>query len=293
MSESGGTVTEDARPERGDAGSFAPLVPYIAPRTRRDAGPAGSLVQARERHRALRAAERGPARRDRRVWVAVALCVAAVVLAVLGPLPGAVLALAVAAALLVPRYRRGAADRELTVQIQRERRTARALDELRGHGWTVLHDRLAPGTEHRIAHVLAGPAGVVLATPLPVHGPLTQRGDALLTGDVLLTEWFAARWWEVEQVNAELAARLSGWPWQGPIYPVVLVSAERRGVLAALRRQAPVPARFPFAYRDVALRSTERVRHWVTAMPAPLGQLAVAELTSELCDACPPAAVVD
>ncbi|PPK98174.1 hypothetical protein CLV92_102327 [Kineococcus xinjiangensis] len=290
-------MTEDSRSERSDAGSFAPHVPYIAPRKRRDGGPAGSLEQARERERALRAAERGPAQRDPRTWVAAALLVAAVVALLLGgALLGPALCLAAllaAAAVIAPRYRRGAADRALTAQIRRERHTARALEELRGHGWTVLHDRLVPGTEHRVAHVLAGPAGVVVATPLPVHGPVHQRGDALMTGDVILTEWFGARWWEVEQINEELAQRLSGWPWKGPIYPVVLVSPESRGLLARLRREPAVPARFPFAYRDVALRSTDRVRHWVTAMPAPLGQLAVAELTSELADACPPAATAD
>ena len=288
-------MTEDAGSGRSDAGSFAPHVPYIAPRDRRDAGPAGSLEQARARGRALRAAERPPALRDRRARLAAVLVVAALACALLLPAPAAVAALLLGAgaalAALLPRYRRGAADRELTAQIRWERRTAQALDELRGHGWTVLHDRLAPGTEHRIAHVLAGPAGVVLATPLPVHGPLRVRGDVLLSGDVVLAEWFAARWWEVEQVHAELADRLAGWPWRGPIYPVALVPPPPRGPLSLLRREAAPP--LPPAHRDVAVRSTEHVRQWVTSMPAPLGQLAVAELTSELLDACPPAGTAD
>jgi len=58
------------------------------------------------------------------------------------------------------RYRLGAVEAELAGQIARERRAARELDGLHGLGWAVLHDRLLPGTEHRLAHVLAGPAGL-------------------------------------------------------------------------------------------------------------------------------------
>jgi hypothetical protein len=40
---------------------------------------------------------------------------------------------------------------------------------MRSAGWTVLSDRL-PGTEHRLAHVLAGAGGVVLVCVLRAHG---------------------------------------------------------------------------------------------------------------------------
>ena len=100
----------------------------------------------------------------------------------------------------------------MSAQITRERRAARQLEALRGSGWTVLHDRLVPGTEHRVAHLLAGPAGIVVATVLPVAGPVRMRGDALMTGDVPLTEWFGARWWEAERINAAAGERLASWP---------------------------------------------------------------------------------
>jgi hypothetical protein len=74
---------------------------------------------------------------------------------------------------------------------------ARELKPLRGLGWTVLHDRVLPDTEHRLAHVLAGPGGVLVVSVLPAVGPLLRRDDALWTGGGPLTDWFAARWWEV------------------------------------------------------------------------------------------------
>jgi len=62
------------------------------------------------------------------------------------------------------RYRQGPVEAEMSTQIRREQHLARELDLLRPLGWTVLHDRLAPGTEHRLAQVLAGPGGLVVAT---------------------------------------------------------------------------------------------------------------------------------
>ena len=81
--------------------------------------------------------------------------------------------------------------------------------------WTVLHDRLAPGTEHRMAHVLAGPGGLVVATVLPVTDPLRRYGRQLYTGQVPLQQWFTTRWWEVQALQAAVTARLAHWPWPG------------------------------------------------------------------------------
>lgn len=185
-------------------------------------------------------------------------------------------------------------------QIDRERRAARQLDTLRGLGWTVLHDRLVPGTEHRVALVLAGPAGLVAATVLPVAGSVRLRGSALVTGDQPLAEWFATRWWEAEHINAALSERLPDWPWNGPIYPVALYpddttptsrllrSGRRRTQTTAAAAKTP-PLAFPLVHAGIAIRDTARVRQWATAMPAPLGRLAAARLASELEVACPPA----
>ena len=64
-----------------------------------------------------------------------------------------------ALAVVSRRYRPDPVEVELTRQVTRERRCARELAQLRALGWTVLSDRLLPGTKHRLAHVLVGPAG--------------------------------------------------------------------------------------------------------------------------------------
>lgn len=320
-------MTEDtgskARPERHGIGSFAPHVPFLTAGDTTDRGPAGSLVQARARERALRLADRPPAARDWRLWLAAILAVLAVLavvalalLSASGPalaharLAGpfllllAGLAAAGAAAALCARYRVSELEADLSRQIDRERRAARQLDTLRGLGWTVLHDRLVPGTEHRVAHVLAGPAGLIAATVLPVTGPVRLRGNALVTGDQPLAEWFATRWWEAERINAAMGERLPDWPWNGPIYPVALYPDDATAparLLRSWRRRTPTktaatkatktsPPAFPLVHAGIAIRETARVRQWATAMPAPLGRLAAARLASELEAACPPAA---
>jgi len=121
------------------------------------------------------------------------------------------------------RYRQGPVEAELSTQIRREQHSARELDLLRPLGWTVLHDRLAPGTEHRLAHVLAGPGGLVVATVLPVAEPLRRYGQQLYTGQVPLQEWFTTRWWEAQTLQAAVTARLAHWPWQGLAYPLALM----------------------------------------------------------------------
>jgi hypothetical protein len=47
-------------------------------------------------------------------------------------------------------WRRGAAG---------ERRTARLLDPLARHGWTVLHDLAVPGSRANLDHLVIGPGG--------------------------------------------------------------------------------------------------------------------------------------
>lgn len=303
--------TDPLTPQRRAIGSTAPAVPYLSPRDSSDRGPGGSLIQARARERALRIMERPTWARDWRVWVAGVLAVTALTTAgvaahrlAAAQLSGAFLLLLAAAAAVgavaavVARYRISPFEADLTQQIRRETQAARQLDSLRGLGWTVLHDRLVPGTEHRVAHLLAGPAGIVVATVLPVAGPVRHHGEALMTGDVPLTEWFAARWWEAERINAAVAERLADWPWTGPIYPLVLFPEDKPAWSQRRRRRSartatPEAPAFPLAYASIAIRATDRARSWITAMPAPLGRLPAAQLAVEVEGLCPPAGVRD
>lgn len=68
------------------------------------------------------------------------------------------------------------ADAELRTQIRRERMLARELEGLTALGWRVLHDRFLPGGHHRVPHLVVGPAGVFVVTPLPA-GPLQLVGN--------------------------------------------------------------------------------------------------------------------
>jgi len=294
-----------------DISASVPKVPFLDVRGRVDRGVAGSLVQTRDRELAQRRAERPALVRDWRTWAAVALAVVAAVFGVLTV--RAALALDEVGLLLVwpfllastalawcvaARYDRGDVVRELSVAIDRERRAARALDTLRGHGWTVLHDRLLVGTEHRVGHVLVGPAGVVIANVLPVEGPLRLEGEALHTGDIPLIDWFNSRWWEANTMNAALMQRLSRWPWTGPVYPVamypgVVTNRWWRMLQPPQVKKAQAPPAHPAVYARMTVREPERVRAWVTSLPSPLGRLAAAQLAAEVESACPPAAMKD
>jgi len=188
------------------------------------------------------------------------------------------------------RYRQGPVEAELSTQIRREQHSARELDLLRPLGWTVLHDRLAPGTEHRMAHVLAGPGGLVVATVLPVVEPLRRYGQQLYTGQVPLQEWFTTRWWEAQTLQAAVTARLAHWPWQGLAYPLALMPDD---AVPPAGQVAPGMLRYPRAQDGVRIRGSGTVRAFVQALPASLGRLAAAELGAAVQGACPPAGVQD
>jgi len=291
----------------GAAAGYGPRVPYLTPGGRVDLGPAGSLIQARGWLRTARISHRPAAQRDWRLWAAAALTAAAVALLALGvgllsaaiasgQLVGWVLGLLVvlagglggigAVGAVQARYRRGPVEAELGTQIRREQRSARELDLLRPLGWTVLHDRLLPGTEHRMAHVLAGPGGLVVATVLPVTEPLRRYGQQLYTGEVPLQEWFSTRWWEVGTLQAAVTARLAHWPWQGLAYPIALMPAD---AVQPAGKVAPGMLRYPDAQDGVRIRGSGTIRAFVQALPASLGRLAAAELGAAVQAACPPA----
>jgi len=295
----------------GAAAGYGPRVPYLTPGARVDLGPAGSLIQARGWLRTARISHRPAAQRDWRLHAAAALTAAAVALLALGVgrlsaavvsghlvgwLLGLLIVLAgglggIAAVVVVQaRYRQGPVEAELSTQIRREQHLARELDLLRPLGWTVLHDRLAPGTEHRLAHVLAGPGGLVVATVLPVAEPLRRYGQQLYTGEVPLQEWFTTRWWEAQTLQAAVTTRLAHWPWQGLAYPIALMPDD---AVPPAGQVPPGMLRYPRAQDGVRIRGSGTVRAFVQALPASLGRLAAAELGAAVQAACPPAAVQD
>ena len=186
------------------------------------------------------------------------------------------------------RYRQGPVAAELSTQIRREQHSARELDLLRPLGWTVLHDRLAPGTEHRLAHVLAGPGGLVVATVLLVAEPLRRYGQQLYTGQVPLQQWFTTRWWEVQALQAAVTARLAHWPWQALAYPIALMPDDAGPPAGQV---PPGMLRYPRGQDGVPIRGSGTVRAFVQAVPASLGRLAAAELGAAVQAACPPAGV--
>lgn len=296
----------EEKTERNDAGKVVPRAPYLPPRDGADRGVAGSLVQLRDRERAGRLAERTPAARDWHLYVAVALAAAAAYVLVaglrwMGP-GGAPYLLVVSVPLLcgaglvaMKRYESGDVEKDVEGAIHRERYAARELEKLRGLGWVVLHDRLVPGTEHRLAHLLVGPAGVIIAS-LPPNGDALRLADkTLYAGANALDEWCGTRWWEAETLNTAMGQRLVGWSWQGPVFPLVLVDEERfttpRWARAMwTRRTEASVAGPPLVYNRIAIRDVAHARQWVTALASPLGPITSAQLAGAIEEMCPPAA---
>jgi len=129
-----------------------------------------------------------------------------------------------------------------------------------------------------------------------VTGPVQMRGEALMSDGVPLTEWFATRWWEADAINAAVMVSLADWPWTGPVTPVALIPNDQGGrwrLRLLSRTTAPTASDFPLAWNGIAIRPTGQARHLVTAMPAPLGRLAAAQLAAVLEELCPPAGVRD
>ncbi len=295
---------------RDDAGKIVPSVPYLPPREGVDHGVAGSLVQLRARQRAQRVADRRAPARDGRRYAGAARRIAAGAGAATGwrllgtsavgllLLTLTVVTLGAAVLVVLARYEPGDVEASVDGAIRREKRAGRELEKLRGLGWTVLHDRLIPGTEHRVPHLLVGPAGIIIASVAPSNDALRLSGTTLYAGAMPLDEWFATRWWEAETINAATAAHLTAWSWEGPVFPLVVVDEQRyraprwTRALSARRNEASV-AGHPTAYARIAVRDVEQVRQWVTALPAPLGRITSAQLAGTLEDLCSFAATRD
>lgn len=78
-----------------------------------------------------------------------------------GPIPGVVLGVLLSLAVGVVVRRRSASYRWRMGAVG-ERRTARRLNALRRHGWSVFHDLSLPGSRANVDHLVVGASGVYL-----------------------------------------------------------------------------------------------------------------------------------
>ena len=174
--------------------------PVVAVRVRASVGRPGGSAQAQWRR--LRAAEWAAWTRTVLWRVAATLAVATAV-GLLGSLLGPRLGLVLGglAAMLagwglrfrpspdVSAWRRGATG---------ERRTARLLDPLAGHGWAVLHDLAIPGSQANLDHLIFGPDGVFVIDSKQYRGRLQLDPTGRLwhgrysLGPALRVAWFEA-----------------------------------------------------------------------------------------------------
>jgi len=97
--------------------------------------------------------------------------------------------------------------------------------------------------------MLIGPGGVVVATPIPFHGPPFVVGDVLYIGSRPLTRWFATRWWEATWLNDRLAEAVEDFPWEdftwdGPTYPLAVATRPP----APVRDAVPLFSRLPLGH---------------------------------------------
>lgn len=276
-------------------GSYAPSGP-ASTRAGKDRGPGGSLLQEAQRRRELRRAG-WPAWRVRAVPVllptSALLLVATIVALTQDAAPVALAAVALTAVILTGLWlllgQSDPGERRLRHQASLERRSAGPLEILTGYGWTVLHDRRLPGGEHRLAHVLVGPGGVVVVTPLPAPRPYRIVNNQLLAAGHVLGPWFKARRWEINTLTEAIAAQLpDAWscsvapfavtpPPPGPAWPW-------RTVVDALD-----PAQALTLWDGICIQEPHEVVNTVLSLPAPLPRVAAAQLAAVVEALCPPA----
>lgn len=164
-------------------GTTAPRVPHRRPRKHRDLGPGGSHRQDADRARSLRHPVRFhgvPVARTLAI-ASGAILVAALVLTIAISGWWVLALLAVTVPPMVAGVRllvvRPTAEARLIVRARAEQRIAAELDPLAVSGWTLFHDRVLVGGEHRLAHIAVGPAGVFVIEPRRIpHHRRAHRG---------------------------------------------------------------------------------------------------------------------
>jgi hypothetical protein len=81
-----------------------------------------------------------------------------------------------------------------------ERRTARLLSQLEGHGWAVLHDLAIPGSRANVDHLVIGPGGVFVIDSKQYRGRLQlDRSGRLWHGRYPLAPTLRAVSFEADQ----------------------------------------------------------------------------------------------
>ncbi|MFS0700262.1 hypothetical protein AB6N24_09850 [Cellulomonas sp. 179-A 4D5 NHS] len=285
---------------------LAPRVASVPSRQRVDLGVAGSLRAARARERAARLARYGPLLRD---WLTLAALVAAVAAPLLlatmiyGLLirePGdlrflafGILALLIgapAAWRLGTRWGSGPAEARLAAAIRVEKNLHWHLEHLRSEGWTVLADRLVPGTEARMPFVLIGPGGVVIVTPTPAWGPWQVHNDEAYLQGRPTSEWVRTRWWEATQVQEALEVAAAHLDWVGPTRMLIAVPPHPK---ASKRAPTDVMQPHPRSIATIPVVSFHHLRDTLLDFPAPLPRELAANLAYIVEDICPPAGVRD
>ena len=278
--------------------SLVPAAP-AAPRPFVDLGVAGSLTQTRQRLRAARKQQLGPVLADPRTLLPALLLLAAAVYAVLvvavdsapgRPLvvvPLAVLIAAAATGWLV--LRRGWPPEEWDLwrtEVAEEAAASGLRRSLQGTSWVLLHDRLLPGTEHRLPFVAVGPAGVAVLTILPRGPYMDFREQGFMAADEELTAaWLPTRLWEARLLlEALVRTPARDLVFRGPVFPLALVAYLKRSRVPSGWSALP-----PVQLQSLPIRNAAGAGRFLRSLPAPLSSPQVAALVALIDDLCPPA----
>ncbi len=278
--------------------SLVPAAP-AAPRPAVDLGVAGSLTQTRRRVRAARKAQLGPALADPRTLVPALLLITAVAYAVavvaVESIPGrpwlvvplAVLVAAAAAGWLALRRGWSAEEWDLWRTEVAEEAASRGLRRsFQGTPWVLLHDRLLPGTEHRLSFVAVGPAGVAVLTILPRGPYMDFRDQGFMAADEELTAaWLPTRLWEARLLlEALVRTPARDLVFRGPVFPLALVAYLKR-----MRVPSGWSALPPVQLQSLPIRNAVGAGRFLRSLPSPLSSSQVGALVALIDDLCPPA----
>jgi len=209
-------------------------------------------------------------------------------------------ALALSAAAAQRAYHRPVTEARLATQARNERRVAVELDGLAMSGWVLLHDRVLPGGEHRVAHVVVGPPGVFIVAPIPDTGPLrivgTVDGDhdgrELYAGPLHLGLWLNTRRWELEQLEPAIASGLDDMVWTGPTAGIAVLTPAAAPWWQPRRKNTDVPD-MPYEWNGIEFRPLSILVATLMGLPSTLDRPAVASLAGVVERLCPPAGRVD
>lgn len=308
MGEGQDPFDEDAGMDWGHLGSFGPRVAPGQSPPRRDLGAGGSLLAEARRARSVRLTSHHQLTRPRVLFgvaagaVLLGIVLIASVGGVGGVLAGVLLVLAAAAAATAGvrvQLDETTAEERLKDRARTEQRLAVELETLTASGWVLLHDRVLPGGDHRVAHLAVGPAGVFVVTPLP-RGPLRIVGHEvdgedyreLYAGSLHLGSWLRTRRWEVEQLEPAIANALEDTVWSGPTVPVVVQVPATKWWQLRRTFGTEVPE-MPYEWSGIEMRPISALVEVLRGLPSPLSRTAVASLATIVERLCPPAGIDD